>query len=428
MNVDIYAQGKALLKKAEKEASHVQISISNPFSQSLELVDNKPDSFISTNETVYAVYVHLGKKAGMSVSNIFDLNLVDRAIAVAKASAEQDYFYGLPEKKQFKKVELYDKKVANLSEDDMIDMANQLIGSFSPKPKMNVSLSTGSIIKEISTDLTLTSEGVENPEESTALASVAECVSRKAGKVSSGSDYKDSRQLFDISDFGTRLAEKTNDFLSAKKLNEKFETVILKPEPFSDLLDNAFLPNLNGKNVEKNKSLFVNKLGQKMISSIVSIYDDSLVPFGQNSEAVDKEGTPCQKTELFKNGILKNFIYDYNTAKHAGKVSTGNAGLSSIDFSNVVVEGEYQEVENALIVDSVIGAHTADDLSTDFSVTVDRGYIMKDGEKKPIKGFMISGKMIDALQKAVSIGKEIEIRNGIYTGALATKGVNVILE
>ena len=421
---DIYAQGEALLAMAEKECSHVQVRITNPVALQLELVKGKPHSFISANDLSYAILVHLDGKAGISGGNAFSPDIVHRAVAVAKAAVHGDYFYGLPEKQPAKRVALFDKKIAQISEVQLLDMGEELASGIT---EQHTILSTGSLSKETSTDYLFTSEGVQHVEQQTSLSAVAECIARQGEKVSSAWDYKQERQWFPLSPFAAAIGRKTNAFLHANQLQEKPPVVIIKPEPFAELLDHAFLSNLDVKRVEKGKSLFADKVDKQVLSSTVTITDDAQLPYGQHSHTIDFEGTPGQKTPLFQHGVLKNFIYDYNTALHAGKTPTGNADFSAIDFTNVVVEGEFQEVDHALIVDSVIGAHTAEEVSTDFSVTVDRAYLLKNGQKVPVTGFMLSGKVLHALQNTVSIGKKIEARNGIYTGALATTGINVII-
>lgn len=422
MNEDAYTQGEALLAMGEKEAQYVQVHITCPTERRLEIMNNKPDAYISTNEVTYAVLVHLDGRSGLSVASRFSPEIVERALAVARSSVAKEYFYGLPEKKQIHKPEVYDKRIATLDAERQLNLAEELITSMN-----STSLSSGSITKEITTHLVFTSEGVQQSEQSTSFSAVAECIARQGEKVSSAWDYQQERELFPLAPLGSALAQKTNHFLHAKPLHEKIKTVILKPEPFTELLDNAFLANLNGKNVEKEKSILTGKIGQLIVSPLVNISDNGLLPLGINSRSVDYEGTPSQETKLISRGVLQSYVYDHNTALHAGKTSTGNAGLGGIECTNVVVDGEYHDVSEALIIDSVIGAHTADDIATDFSVTVDRAYLLKNGEKIPVTGFMISGKMIEALQKAVSLGKKREGRNGIYTGALATTGVNVVV-
>lgn len=421
---DLYKQGEVLLRLAEREASNVQVHISSQKQHKLELVANKTDSFMSSDNISYAVMVYIDGKAGMSVSNMFSPAVVERALSVAKASAKCEYFYGLPAIKKTEKPQLYDKQIAVLDENKIVDMADELMNEIASK---TVALSTGSLTKSIAHDAIFTSEGIQHTEQSTSLGVVAECIASKGDKVKSAWDYRHERKLFPIKPFASRVRKKADFFMNSSQLTEKPEVVILKPEPFAELLEHAFLPNLNGKNIEKGKSCLNGKIGRQILSPIISIHDNPLLNFGINSRAMDAEGTPSRCTTLFNKGILKNFIYDYNTAMHSGVSSTGNGGFSSIDFTNVVVEGDYKDIDKALVIDSVIGAHTADETATDFSVTVDRAYILHDGEKKPVTGFMISGKMLEVLQKALSVGKKQEAYNGIYTGAIATDGVNIIL-
>src|SRR5690606_883141 len=82
---------------------------------------------------------------------------------------------------------------------------------------------------------------------------------------------------------------------------------------------------IKADNVERDQSIFKDKIGKKVGSEALNIYDDGLLAGGLHTGMFDAEGVPHQKTLLMEKGILRNFIYDNYTAKKQGKESTGNA-------------------------------------------------------------------------------------------------------
>ena len=61
------------------------------------------------------------------------------------------------------------------------------------------------------------------------------------------------------------------------------------------------------------------------------------------------------------------------------------------------------------IVNSVLGAHTANPISGDFSVEVSNGFLIENGEiKSPIKKAMISGNIYEGLKNCNGIKSEIK--------------------
>jgi PmbA protein len=129
---------------------------------------------------------------------------------------------------------------------------------------------------------------------------------------------------------------------------------------------------------------------------------------------MDEEGHPSRKNVLVEDGILKMFLYDEFSAIESGMKSTGNAlhadrmesGTTykvppttcarNIMFNGPTMSEEemIRSTKNGVLVLDVLGAHTANRASGDFSVAIYSGYAIKDGELAyPLKGGMIGGNM-----------------------------------
>ena len=73
------------------------------------------------------------------------------------------------------------------------------------------------------------------------------------------------------------------------------------------------------------------------------------------------------------------------------------------------MDGKRDELfdEPAIYVHSVVGAHTANPMSGDFSVEMSNPFRVKDGAlAEPIRGAMISGNFFDLQRQVVALGKE----------------------
>ena len=78
----------------------------------------------------------------------------------------------------------------------------------------------------------------------------------------------------------------------------------------------------------KGRSIYADKMNQKVSSSSLSIHDDGTIKGGLNSSRVMVRNT-SQKTVIVDDGVLRNFIYDLKTAKKGNTKSTGNGMRSS---------------------------------------------------------------------------------------------------
>ena len=78
-----------------------------------------------------------------------------------------------------------------------------------------------------------------------------------------------------------------------------------------------------------------------------------------------------------------------------------------------------QRMDEGYIVHSVMGAHTANPTSGDFSVTTSTVLRVQDGEiVGPVKQAGLSGNLAKALSKDVHLGDEIRIQGSYSSGAM----------
>ncbi len=411
-----------MIKYLDKNTDHYQVNYIQTQQKSIKVKDNNIDSFDQGKKELCIIKVWINGKQGFAYSNALNKKTITQAIKIAKINKKKEYFYGLPTKQKYQKPE-FDKKISNLTINNLIKYSKQLIKeSKSNITKLNqLKISANTINTQI-----INSNGINCKDKSTELSLSLLITARKNNKVSTYWDSKEEKFLFNINGLGEHTKNKAIEFLNEKQLKTKPKIIIFKPEPLSELLMYGLISNFNGKNAEKHKSLFSDKLGKMICNKNISLFDNGILKKGISSAKTDYEGTPMKNTCLIKNGILNNFIYDHNTAIHNNTKSTGNATEDSIGFTNIMLEAPYSKVKEALIVESIIGAHTCNSLTTDFSVKMEQGYHYKNNQKTPVKGVMLSGKVINILNNIISMDKRIIQKNGVYAGSIACSGVNII--
>ena len=191
--------------------------------------------------------------------------------------------------------------------------------------------------------------------------------------------------------------------------------ILLSPLAYAELLGTVFVPALSGRNVHAKRSRLADRLGQKVADSLVSMYDDPLLPGADGSSRWDAEGMPTQRIDFIRDGILCAFAYDLKTAYRYGKQSTANAvrggygGSPSIGHHNFVVDGKRGTVddERVVFVHNVVGAHTANPMSGDFSVELSNAFFREGGEfQEPIRSAMLSGNIFDIQHQITGLSRE----------------------
>ena len=216
-----------------------------------------------------------------------------------------------------------------------------------------------------------------------------------------------------------RVGERTTFFASRSVGGKDIPTgeydIILSPIAYADLLSNVFVPALSGRNVHQGRSKLADCIGDEVAISGLSMHDDPHRMKANRSAWWDVEGTPTRRIDYVKDGVLEAFAYDLKTAYRFGKTSTGNAvrggygGLPTIGHHNFVVDGRREKIadERVVYAHSLVGAHTANPMSGDFSVEIANPFWMEDAEfSLPIRSAMLSGNVFLMHKQIVGLSKE----------------------
>ncbi len=194
--------------------------------------------------------------------------------------------------------------------------------------------------------------------------------------------------------------------------------VLFPPEASLDLLSLLSF-SFKGDEVFKGRSFLKDKLGKEVFSKKLNIIDDGLYPELPETRPFDDEGMPQGRKILVKSGVVEGFIWDAYYGKLKGLSSTGNArrpDLTSppkVDFTNLFIEaGEKTPLELLTLhnftfeVLEVLGAHTANPVSGDFSVGVS-GILYEKGEPvKYLSEMGLSGNIFE-LFRDLEVGEDL---------------------
>lgn len=211
--------------------------------------------------------------------------------------------------------------------------------------------------------------------------------------------------------------------------------ILLSPLAYAELLGTVFVPALSGRNVHAKRSRLADCLGQKVANPLVSMYDDPLLPGADGSSRWDAEGMPTKRIDFIRDGILCAFAYDLKTAYRYGKQSTANAvrggygGSPSIGHHNFIVDGKRDTVddERVIFVHNVVGAHTANPMSGEFSVELSNAFFMEDGEfQEPIRSAMLSGNVFDIQHEISGLSQESRTIGSLILPSVRIKKQHII--
>jgi PmbA protein len=239
------------------------------------------------------------------------------------------------------------------------------------------------------------------------------------GQIATAYNSQSSR-FFDID--GVRLADEVCDLAKSSLDTKPVETndydVVLDYYAATGLLQ-TFLGAFDGENVRRGRSILKDKIGSEIANPTLSIIDNPLLDKGMYTTKCDGEGSVSQKTDLIKDGVLNSFIYDIYTANKENVKTTSNGFRGSylstpmISPSNLEFKfsemKDLSEIDKGVLTTSVLGAHTANPISGDFSVEASNAFKIEKGElTEPINKAMISGNVFEIMKNVEGLKSEIK--------------------
>jgi PmbA protein len=211
--------------------------------------------------------------------------------------------------------------------------------------------------------------------------------------------------------------------------------LVLSPIAFAQFLGAVVMPALNGRNVHAGRSRLAGEMGRQVMDERVSLSDDPNHPRGLGSTAWDAEGVPASRLDFIKDGVLRSFAYDLKTAYRYGKASTGSAvrsgfgGAPSIGHHNLTLTGERGGVTEGrvLYAHDVVGAHTANPMSGDFSVELSNTCWMEDGSPgEPVRTAMFAGNAFDMLRSVGGLGDDDRVIGSMILPSVRLNGQRIV--
>jgi PmbA protein len=243
-----------------------------------------------------------------------------------------------------------------------------------------------------------------------------------------------------VDDLDKHLTKVLSDLKLAEKeveISTASYPVVFTSKAIGTLLS-TFETGCNGKMVQKGVSPLTGKLGQKIIDERISIYDDPTIDYADGSYVCDDEGVSAQRTPLFESGVLRNYIYDLQTAGIMNVKSTGNgtrsfASQPSPGNSNVIIEpGEMKfedmikDMKKGILVDQVLGGGQSNVLAGEFSVNIDLGYLVENGEiVGRVKDCMVAGNVFDVFNNVVALGNRSDWHGSLRVPPFYFRSVNL---
>lgn len=228
----------------------------------------------------------------------------------------------------------------------------------------------------------------------------------------------------DIEEFGRKIGQKAVRLLDAESAPSGAFPVIADPELTGVLIHEALGHAVEGDLILQNDSILKDKMGEKIASDIVNIFDDASLREGFGYYPYDVEGVKTKPNQLVKDGKLVSLLNSRETASKLGMKSSGNARSSISDQPIVRMSNTYlqpgEKTFEELIEDISDGIYLkgsrggqVDTGKGIFQFNAAEGYLIKNGEiATPLRDVSLSGNILETLKNIDAIGNDFKLSVG----------------
>ncbi len=389
----------------------------------------------------------VNKAVGFSYTNIVESKaaieeIVQKSLKSAKASKPDKDWQGFPYKKHYANVrDTFDGAICELSSEDLVKLSSLMLGA-AERTDERVFPIEGGVGTSYLSRTVVNSNGVMGFDCGTIIECSLATVAHESGEITPVCFEFNAERIYKIDPewVGREAARLAGLALRAKRVETRNMEVIFAHFALQQLLYYTLMDAVKADYVHRDKSALKGKIGEKVASEAVTIYDDGLLDGGLRTWKFDGEGVPQQKTPIVDRGVLRNFIYDNYTAKKEGRESTGNAfragylSTPNVETTNFhFAAGEKSpeeligEVDEGLLVYSLQGAHSSNPASGEFSVIATPAWKIEKGRiVHSVKGAMLAGNVFDVLKNVSDLANNERKIGSLVAPWVLVENVKVI--
>jgi PmbA protein len=435
---------KILSCAASLKTDAAEVYLRSSSSTSIEVKDQKVDAFDRSQDIGAGLRVLVGARMGFAFTTDVSeagLKALAHAAATNAQNTEPDLFHAIPCKPTaaYPTVAIYDPEIPLLTEKEKIDRVMAMEReAFAVDPRIKRIRKAAAGFADSET-LMMNTNGAEIFYRSTACSSSIEVVAEERGESQAGSEFDVGRfyRTLEIDGVGRKAAHRALDLLGAKHIDSIKAPVVLEAtvaQEFLGLLASGF----SAESVQKKRSLFIDKLGTEVAAPTITVLDDGLRDGGLGTAPCDDELVPLQKKTIIDRGRLALFLYNTYAANKDKTVSTGNGmrggfkGLPGVGITNLYIEPGTEPLEaliasmdKGLFVTEVMGMHTANSISGDFSVGATGFWIEKGKKAYPVRELTIAGNILELMKSVGVVGSDIRFSGRIGCPSLLVDHLSI---
>jgi PmbA protein len=406
---------------------HIEAYVSRESETDIRIYEGEVEHFVAAQTEGVGIRVIRDGRTGFAYAGVLDESAVAEVLAEARDNVQfgtPDQWAGLaePDGVDVIEQELWSDVLADFPTDEKIALAKE-VERLTLAVDSRIRVDDANYADAASESAVATTTGIRRTGRENGCYVVVSTLADDGDETQTGFGFSVGRSPaeFDLAKAAREASDRATRLLGATKPATKRTTVVLDPYVTASFLG-IISSTLNGESVAKGRSLFMDRLGENVASSIVTLVDDPTNPKAYTATDLDGEGLAARRNVLIDGGVLQQFVHSSYSGRRVGAQSTGNAirggfkgtpGVGCLALQLLPGQRDQDaliaDVDDGVLIQSVSGLHSGvNAISGDFSAGASGLAITNGKLGGPIREFTIASTLQRMLLDVVEIGNDVD--------------------
>jgi len=405
----------------------VEAVVVNESETEVRVYGGEIESFTSSKSQGFGIRVIADHRQGFAYAGSLDEGVIAETLQEARDNAtfgtiDDELGMAEPDGRPIVDLGLFNEAVGAFPNDAKIEMALELEKAVLAGDPRIIGAESSDFNDSVSEAAVVTNTGIRVAGRDSGAYVTTSVLAAEDDDTQTGFGFsvgRDPAEL-DIQTAAADAVDRATRLLGASKPATERVTIVFDPFVTAQFL--AIIGGtLSGERVLKGRSLFADRLGENVASSMITLIDDPTNLKAFTANEADGEGLATRRNVLIENGKLNQFAHNAYTARRSGTTSTASAvrgysstpSVGSVALSLVPGERGQDElissIDNGILVQGVAGLHSGvNPVSGDFSTGAEGLRITNGALGEPLREFTIASTLQKMLLDVAEVGGDIE--------------------